>query len=146
MKTYIDLYILTVKKKDLPAYVKLAEKYAAVVRDYGVLEHREFVGDDLNNKMGGSFLKLVPLKPGEVMISSYVSYRSRKHRDEATKKTINDPRMKAMMDLAMPFDMKRFYFGGFDSIFEMKLRTKKVKKGKRGTSDTSKRKSIKRSR
>ena len=59
----------------------------------------------------------VKLKPGETVIFSWITYKSRKHRDSVNAKVMKDPRLANMMDpKAMPFDGKRMIYGGFDTI------------------------------
>jgi uncharacterized protein YbaA (DUF1428 family) len=56
----------------------------------------------------------VKLKPGEVVVFSYITYKSRAHRDRVNKKVMADPRLKATMDTKdIPFDGKRMIYGGF---------------------------------
>lgn len=116
MSTYVDGYVLVVPKKSLPAYKKMAEVGAKVWRKCGALEYKECVADDMHPKMVKlTFPKLIKAKKNEVVIFSYVTYKSRAHRDQVNKKV-----MKAMDKLApqykdqpMPFDMNRMAFGGF---------------------------------
>jgi uncharacterized protein YbaA (DUF1428 family) len=45
---------------------------------------------------------------------SWITYKSRKHRDRVNTKVMKDPRLADMMDpKAMPFDAKRMIYGGF---------------------------------
>jgi uncharacterized protein YbaA (DUF1428 family) len=56
----------------------------------------------------------VKLKPTEVVVFSWIVYKSRAHRDRVNKKVMADPRLNDMTDnKAMPFDMKRMIYGGF---------------------------------
>jgi uncharacterized protein YbaA (DUF1428 family) len=121
MKGYVDLFLLPVPKKNLGAYQKIANKFGNIVRDHGALEYREWVGDDLNHKgMTASFPGKIKLKPGEVLISSVVEFKSKAHRDQVNKKIMNDERMKEMMNMKPLFDMKRMMYGGFSTIVQMK--------------------------
>lgn len=102
----------------------MAEWGAKTWKKYGALEYFECVGDDLKIKkgMGQSFPKLAKLKKGETVVFSYIVYRSRAHRDEVNKKVMkemNDPvNKKKYENMPMPFDMKRFTYGGFQAIVE----------------------------
>jgi uncharacterized protein YbaA (DUF1428 family) len=59
----------------------------------------------------------VKLKPDEVVVFSYIVYKSRAHRDRVNKAVMADPRLQAMCDPEdTPFDAKRMFFGGFKSI------------------------------
>ena len=101
-----------------------AEGYAPL-RDFlkknGALEYFECVGDDLKIKKGmpqKGFARLAGLKPGEIVVFSWIVYKSRAHRDEVNKKVMNDPSMKDFDPSTMPVDMKRFASGGFKPIVE----------------------------
>jgi uncharacterized protein YbaA (DUF1428 family) len=53
------------------------------------------------------------------VLFSWITYRSRAHRDRVNAKVMKDPRIARMMDpKAMPFDGKRMIYGGFKSIVE----------------------------
>jgi uncharacterized protein YbaA (DUF1428 family) len=59
----------------------------------------------------------VKLKPNETVVFSWISYKSRAHRDRVNAKVMKDPRLAKMMDpKAMPFDAKRMIYGGFKTL------------------------------
>jgi uncharacterized protein YbaA (DUF1428 family) len=120
MKGYVDLYLVPVPKKNIPAYRKIAEKFGEIIRDYGALEYREWQGDDLHHKGVVAFPSKIKLKPGEVLISSVVEFNSKAHRNQVNKKIMNDSRMKDLMNMKPLFDMKRMLYGGFSTIVKMK--------------------------
>ena len=50
---------------------------------------------------------------------SYITFKSRAHRDRVNKKVMADPRLNDMMDMkAMPFDAKRMIYGGFTVLVQ----------------------------
>lgn len=111
---YVDGYVLPVPKKNLPTYRRMAQKAGKIWRDYGALQFCECVGDDLKVKMAASFPRTIKLKPGEVVVFSWIVFKSRAHRDSVNAKVMKDPRLIKMMDpKAMPFDSKRMVYGGF---------------------------------
>jgi uncharacterized protein YbaA (DUF1428 family) len=111
---YVDGYVLPVPKKNLPTYRRMAQKAAKIWRDYGALQFCECVGDDLKVKMAASFPRTIKLKPDEVVVFSWIVFKSRTHRDSVNAKVMKDPRLTKMMDpKAMPFDSKRMVYGGF---------------------------------
>ncbi len=65
-----------------------------------------------------TFPKMAQAKAGEVVVFSYITYKSRKHRDQVNAKVMKDPMMNdpKHKDDPMPFDMKRMAFGGFEVI------------------------------
>ena len=118
MAHYVDGYVIPVPKKSVNAYRREAQKAGKIWRDHGALEFREYVGDDLNVKIGLPFPRGIKIKPGETVIFSWIVYKSRAHRDSVNKKVMKDPRLLKMMDQPMPFDAKRMLYGGFKTIVE----------------------------
>jgi uncharacterized protein YbaA (DUF1428 family) len=114
--SYVDGFVLVVPKKKLPAYVKLARKASKVWREHGALDYRECVGDDLKVKMGLPFPKLAKARMGETVIFSWISYKSRAHRDKVNAKVMADKRLFDGMPKEMPFDVKRMAYGGFKTL------------------------------
>lgn len=119
--TYVDGFLLVVPKKNLAAYKKMVTEGAKLWKKYGALDYVEAVGNDLGSSTGGMkiarFPKIAGAKPSEVVVFSYITYKSRKHRDEVNKKVMKemeqDPKNKEM---AMPFDMARMAYGGFEIL------------------------------
>ena len=119
MAHYVDGYVLPVRKKNLQAYRRIAQKAGKIWREHGALEYKECVGDDLAVKWGVPFPRQMKLKPGETVVFSYIVFKSRAHRDSVNAKVMKDPRLAAMMDASsMPFDCKRMIYGGFKTIVE----------------------------
>jgi uncharacterized protein YbaA (DUF1428 family) len=117
---YVDGYVLSVPKKNLPAYRRLALKAGKLWREHGALDYKECVGDDLNTKMGVPFPKSVRTKSGETVIFAYVVFKSRTHRDRVNAKVMKDPRIQSMCDPNnMPFDCKRMVYGGFKVLVDV---------------------------
>ena len=116
--SYVDGFLLAVPKDNIPEYKKIATKAGKVWMEYGALSYVECVGDDVPPGKITSFDKAVKLKDGEVVMFSWIVYKSRAHRDAVMKKVMADPRIMPMMD-KMPFDTKRMIFGGFKPIIEM---------------------------
>src|SRR5450432_421009 len=111
---YVDGFIVAVPKKNLEAYRRMAKKAGKVWREHGALEYREWISDDVKVGKLTSFPRSVKLKPGEIVVFSYIVYKSRAQRDRINAKVIKDPRLDDMMDPKnMPFDGKRLIYGGF---------------------------------
>jgi uncharacterized protein YbaA (DUF1428 family) len=112
---YVDGFIVPVPKKKLVDYRKIARKAGKVWREHGALDYRECVADDVKVGKLTSFPRSVKMKPNETVVFSWITYKSRKHRDRVNAKVMKDPRLAAMMDpKAMPFDGKRMIYGGFE--------------------------------
>jgi uncharacterized protein YbaA (DUF1428 family) len=119
MKGYIDLFLLPVPKKQLRRYRSISTRFGRIMLEHGATEYREFVGDDLKVKGMGSFLGKIRLKPGEVLVSAVIGFRSKAQRDRANKGAMADPRAKplmAQMEKDPIVDMKRMLYGGFATI------------------------------
>ena len=117
MARYVDGFVMPIPKKNLPVYLRMARKGAKIWREHGALEYYECVGEDLTVKFGAGFRKQLKLKPNETVIFSWIVYKSRAHRDRVNAKVMKDPRMgDPEMIKAMPFDMKRMAYGGFDVL------------------------------
>jgi uncharacterized protein YbaA (DUF1428 family) len=116
--TYVDGFLLCVPKKKLAAYRRIAKVACKLWRDKGALEYRECVGDDIDIKMCLPFTKAAKPKRGEVIVFSYIAYKSRAHRDSVNTKVMQDPRMAKMMKQPMPFDCTRMHYGGFKVLVE----------------------------
>lgn len=77
------------------------------------------VGDDLNIKgLSSSFPKQLKVKPGEEVVFSWITYKSKAQRNAVNKKVMADPRMANFDPSTMPFDIKRMLMGGFRSIVD----------------------------
>lgn len=111
---YVDGFVLPVPTKKLAAYKKMSQLCGKIWREHGALEYRECIADDVKPGKLTSFPQSVMLKRGEVVVFSWIVYKSRAHRDKVNKAAMADPRLAAMMDpKKMPFDGKRMFFGGF---------------------------------
>lgn len=114
---YVDGFVLTVPKAKIAAYRTLSRKMCKIMKEYGVLEFRECVADDMNNPMGMTFTKLVKPKSNEVVLFSWIGFASKASRNSINKKIMKDPRVQKMCDMnKMPFDCKRMSYGGFKVI------------------------------
>jgi uncharacterized protein YbaA (DUF1428 family) len=115
--SYVDGFIVPVPKKNLAAYKKMAAKAGKIWMEFGALEFKECIADDVKVGKLTSFPRSVKLKPGEVVVFSYIVYKNRAARDKINKKVMVDPRLKDMMDgKDMPFDGKRMIYGGFEVL------------------------------
>ena len=115
---YVDGFIVAVPKKNLAVYAALSKKCGKIWREYGALDYREWVADDVKVGKLTSFPRSVKLKPGETVVFAWITYKSRAQRDKINAKVMADPRLKSMMDSISPppFDSKRMIFGGFESL------------------------------
>jgi len=117
---YVDGFLLAIPKKNLPAYRKMARRMGKFCMGLGAAQYHECIADDVKKGKSTSFPRAVKLKPGEVVMFSYVVYPTKAVRDKVNKKMMKDPQFADMMDpKALPFDGKRMIFGGFRTFLEM---------------------------
>jgi len=114
---YVDGFVVPVPKAQLGAYRAMARKAGRVWREHGAIDYHECVADDVTVGKRTSFPRSVKLQAGEVVVFSYIVYKSRRDRDRINQAVMADPRLKSMMDpKKMPFDGKRMFWGGFKSL------------------------------
>ncbi len=119
MSTYVDGFVIPIKKKNVNAYKKMAAMGCKLWMKYGALDYFECLGDDLKIKWGLTFPKMCKLKADETVVFAFIVYKSKAHRNQVNKKVMSDPNMN-MENVKMPFDMKRFAMGGFKTLVQAK--------------------------
>ena len=118
--SYVDGFVVPVPQKNMAAYLKMARKCGKIWLEHGALSYVECVGDDVPVGKLTSFTRAVKLKAGEVVVFSYITYKSRKQRDTVNKKVMADPRLADVMDpKKSPFDGKRMIYGGFKQMITL---------------------------
>lgn len=110
---YVDGFVIPIQKKKLTLYKKYARLGEKVWRKHGALDYKECVGDDLKPGYGGLFPKMAKLKKGETVVFSYIVFKSRAHRDRVNARVMKEFESSGEQMSDMPFDMKRFAYGGF---------------------------------
>jgi uncharacterized protein YbaA (DUF1428 family) len=121
--SYVDGYVLPVPRRKLAAYRRMAKEAGKVWRKHGAIQYVEAAADDVKPGKWTSFPQSVRLRKGEVVVFSFIVYRSRGQRDRINRKVMklfmSDPKWKKYMDpKKLPFDGKRMFWGGFRSIVE----------------------------
>ena len=120
---YVDGFVIVISKKNFKMYREMAQFGKKLWTKHGALDYKESCGDDLVTKSTGgmkplSFTKLTKAKSNEMIWFSFITFKSKKHRDQVNAKVmkdpiINDPKWK---DKPMPFDMQHMAYGGFKVI------------------------------
>lgn len=117
---YVDGFVLPVPKKKLKDYARISRIAGKVWKEYGAIDYHECVADDVKPGRWTSFPRSVKLKKDEVVVFSWITYKSRKQRDSILKKVMKDKRLRETMDpKTMPFDTKRMFWGGFKSFIDL---------------------------
>ena len=113
---YVDGFVIPVRKDKVEAYKAHARRAGKVWMELGALGFVECVGDDVPYGKLTSFPRAVQAADDEVIIFSWIVYRSRADRDAVMAKVMADERIKGD---DMPFDAKRMIFGGFETFLQM---------------------------
>ncbi len=122
---YVDGFVLTVLKKNLPKYKEMATLGKKTWLKHGALDYKECVISDSKPKgVTFTFPKMAKAKANETVIFSFIVFKSRAHRDRVNKLVMSDPAMNdpKYKDMPMPFDMKRMAYAGFDVLVDGKKR------------------------
>ena len=116
MSVCVDGFVVPVPKDKLADYRRLARKFGKLWIHHGALEVHECAADDVKPGKLTSFPQAVKLKPDEMVVFSWIVFKSRRHRDAVNKKVMADPLMARVDPKSMPFDGKRMFWGGFKEI------------------------------
>ena len=113
--TYVDGFVLAVPKKNTAMYKKMAQEACGVWKKFGAIDYKECRIDDVKPKfVTFTFPKMAKTKPNETVWFSFITYKSRRHRDTVNKNVMAYFDKKyGKNKMAMPFDMKRFAYAGF---------------------------------
>ena len=117
---YVDGFVLTITKKNVAAYTKMAAWGARTWMQYGALAYYECMGEDLAVKSDHgvkprSFKDLAKAGPSDTVWFSFIVYRDKKHRDMVNKKVMAQMNKEAekWKNTVMPMDPSKMAYGGF---------------------------------
>ncbi len=116
MAKYVDGFVLPIKKDNKAAYKKMAKEGREVWLKFGALDYMECRADDVTpDRVVLTFPKMAKAKEDEEVWFSFITFNSKKHRNEVNKKVMEyfSKKYADKKDQTMPFDMKRFAYGGF---------------------------------
>jgi uncharacterized protein YbaA (DUF1428 family) len=119
--SYVDGFLLTIPKKSTAKYAKIAREACAVWKKFGALDYKECIIADAKPKfVVRTFAKLSNAKPSEAVWFSFITFKSKAHRDEVNKKVMAHFAKKyGNKEMQMPFDMKAFSYAGFKVVVGM---------------------------
>jgi uncharacterized protein YbaA (DUF1428 family) len=112
---YVDGSLIAVPAANKAAYREMADKHAAILKEYGATRTVDAWGDDVPDGTVTDYKGAVKAAPDETVVFSWVEWPSKEARDQGWQKAMADPRMKA---IKMPFDGKRVVYGGFAPILD----------------------------
>ncbi len=118
---YVDGFVFVVPKKKVAAYKKMARDGAEAWKKFGAIDYKECKGNDLKIKpVGGmpaplSFLKLTNAKADDTVWFSFITFKSKAHRNQVNKKVMEymGKKYADMKDFEMPVDTNNMAYGGF---------------------------------
>lgn len=119
MSKYVDVYLLPIPERNIPAYKKIATLAGKIFMKHGALRYREYVASDLDVEYVVPFPKRIKLKEGETLVYAAVEFKSESHRNKAMKAIFADPEMNMDMGGKPPFDYKRMVYGGFKILVDL---------------------------
>lgn len=119
MSKYVDGYVLPVPRDRVEDYRRIAREANAIWMEYGALAAVECVADDVQPGKLTSFPQAVQLRDNETVVFAWIVYASRTERDRINEQVMIDERMKNFDPADMPFDGKRMFWGGFETIVEL---------------------------
>lgn len=125
MGKYVDGFVLVVPKGKEAQYQKMAEEGRDSWMKHGALAYFECRGDDLKQQEMGeeksrSFREMTGAADDENVWFSFIVFKSKQHRDEVNKKVMEEMEKSSSdyNDFAMPFNMQRMAYGGFEVAVE----------------------------
>ncbi|PWW03357.1 uncharacterized protein YbaA (DUF1428 family) [Hoeflea marina] len=114
---YVSAFIAPVATDRKQAYLELATMMAGVFKEYGASRIVESWGDKVPEGRLTSLPMAVLARPDETVVFSWVWWPDKETQKTGFDNALRDPRMQ-LDPAAMPFDMKRMIFGGFDVIVD----------------------------
>ena len=120
MAGYVDGFVMPLPKANVERYREIATAAGELWKEYGALDYKECIADDVKPGKLTSFPQSVNLAEDETVIFAWITYESREQRDEINEKVMKDERMNAMMDPSENVaDMKRMVYGGFEVLVDL---------------------------
>ncbi|YCM46217.1 DUF1428 domain-containing protein [Verrucomicrobiaceae bacterium 227] len=116
MNTYTDGFVVPVPKDRIEDYRKCAEAAGQVWLDHGALEYREWIVEDTDAGDMRNFPQIAGISEQETVVLSWITFKSREHRDEVNAKAMTDERLANICGDNPPFDMKRMAYSGFQLL------------------------------
>jgi uncharacterized protein YbaA (DUF1428 family) len=117
MSPYIDAIVIPVPRAKLDTYKRMSKDWGNAHLRHGALYYSDAISDDAKPGKLTSFPQAVQLKDDEVIALAWVVYKSKEDRERINKAVMEDPQLKDSMDPSkMPFDGKRMFWGGFQTI------------------------------
>lgn len=123
MENYIDGFVFPISKQHLEAYKTVAKEVAEIWKKNGALAYFEYINEGTSIKGCPTFAETLSIKEGEIAILGWISFSSKKSRNQVFEKVANDTRMeKLVAPITNPskliFDAKRMVYGTFKPLIQ----------------------------
>ncbi len=115
MEQYVDGFLLSIPRDNVDKYREMSSKAGKIWKEYGALDYRECLGDDMVVEGMTSLAQTAGTGDGEVTVFAYIVYANRAERDRINAAVMNDPRLKDACDGSV-FDFTRMSCGGFKTF------------------------------
>ena len=112
---YIQGFLVPVPEGKKDEYRQVAEKFAEIMKDHGLIEDVEAWEDNVPVGEHTDFRRAVKIEDGEKVVFSWLVWPDKATCEAAHEKMMADPRMKEFGE-QMPFDGKRMIWGGFEPL------------------------------
>ena len=113
---YIEGFVAAVPTANREVYIEHAKEASTYFKNLGATRVIECWGDDVPKGEVTDFYKATQAKDDETVIFSWIEYPDKATRDAANEKMSADSEA---MNMEMPFDGKRMFWGGFRQIVEL---------------------------
>ena len=124
---YVQGFIVPVPAENKEAYRKAALAMWDIMKDYGAVRVVEAWQDEVPHGQQTDFFRAVKAEDGEIVVFSFIEWKSREVCDDAAGTIMEDERMKQFMgenpDAKPPFDGKRMVHGGFRPVVDLTRET-----------------------
>jgi uncharacterized protein YbaA (DUF1428 family) len=111
---YVDTCVLGVPEEKKQEYLRIAEVFAEVARDFGAVEIFENWELDVPDGELTDYRRAVQAEPGEKIVVSWIVWPDRETSARAHEGMFTDPRIAEVGE--MPFVGKRMIMGSFEPI------------------------------
>ena len=112
---YVDGFLVSVPADKIEAYRAMSTRAGAIWKEYGALDYRECVGDDLEVPGLASFRTASGAREGELVVFAWIVYESKAERDRINAAVMADPRLNCE-EAKDIFDCARMACGGFNTL------------------------------
>lgn len=124
MPKYIDGFLFPLSKEHMAVYKAVSEEVAAIWKEHGALSYQEYTNEGGAVEGCPSFPATLEVQEGEVVVFGWITFSSKKSRDEVFEKVANDSRMQTLVTPIMQsnnpiFDAQRMVYGEFKSLIQV---------------------------